>query len=251
MEDVLDRDAFGEENSARRGRSPSARTRRNSTPAREATSERRFNKLIVAMKSLMDVVQNQAATINTWFQKKEAPRRHVSPPSSIPDEEEEPREEDKMEKAPSLRRSHSLRDRGSTHHRSMSHQEHAFVASHSHRAPQGTNPILRRFLEEDVGKIGEQLVIPKPPKPMFTNKSTNEVKNWVLNPLQLNQIFREYSKLDTRLRRDMNFNGYLKIGGWRVVVLMAHTLKAIRGVKRGNYNKILTKCKFQCTMPRR
>lgn len=38
-------------------------------------------------------------------------------------------------------------------------------------------------------------------------------KNRVLGPLELNQIFKDYSMLDPWLRRDVNFNGYLAILG--------------------------------------
>lgn len=45
MDDILDRDTFGEENDAKRGRSPSTR-RRSSTQARESMPERKFNEII-------------------------------------------------------------------------------------------------------------------------------------------------------------------------------------------------------------
>jgi len=57
----------------------------------------------------------------------------------------------------------------------------------------------------------EKPIIPKPPKPMFAKKYGEEVKSRVIGPLELNQIFREYSMLDIGLRRDVNFNGYLEI----------------------------------------
>jgi len=72
---------------------------------------------------------------------------------------------------------------------------------------------LGRYLDEDVGKIGEQPIIPKPSKPMFSKTSGEEVKNRVPGPLELNQSFREYSMLDSGLKRDVNFNGYLEILG--------------------------------------
>lgn len=37
------------------------------------------------------------------------------------------------------------------------------------------------------------------------------MKNRVPYPLELNQIFKEYSMLDLGLKRDVNFNGYLEI----------------------------------------
>lgn len=86
----------------------------------------------------------------------------------------------------SMRRSHSLRDRESTHHGSMDNPEPTFLRSHSHRAPQDTNPLLERCLEEDVGKMGEQHIIPKPSKPMFAKKFGEEMKNRVPSPLELN-----------------------------------------------------------------
>lgn len=144
------------------------------------------------MKNMIEVVQNHMTKFDAWFERKEPPKRNVrssSRPRSIPDVEDDPREEERNEREPSLRRSHSLRDRGSNHHESMSHQEHAFMRSHSYRAPCGTNSILGRFLEEDIGKIGEPPIILRPPKPMFAKRSSSEVKNRVPNPLELNQIF--------------------------------------------------------------
>lgn len=189
MDDIPDKDIFGEENTARRGRSPSAE-RRSSTSITKATLERKFNELISAIHNMTGIMQNKMTAINKFIGSQEAPTRHVSPPHSTPDEEEEPREEDKIEREPSLRRSHNLRDRGSTHHGSLSHQEHACMRSHSHKAPQGINPLLGRFLEEDVGKIGEKPIIPKPSKPMFVRKSANEVKHRIPCPLELNKILR-------------------------------------------------------------
>ena len=87
------------------------------------------------------------------------------------------------------------------------------MRSHSHRVPHGPIPLLGRFLEEDVENIGEPPIIPKPYKPIFSKKSSNEVKNWVPNPLESNQIFRKYSILDSELRKEMNFNSYLDIMG--------------------------------------
>lgn len=65
-------------------------------------------------------------------------------------------EEDRSDREHSLRRSRSLRDRKSTHHGSLGQPKATFLRSHSHRAPQGINPLLRRYLEEDVGRIEEQ-----------------------------------------------------------------------------------------------
>ena len=68
----------------------------------------------------------------------------------------------------------------------MGRLEPTFLRSHSHRASQGTNPLLGRFLDEDVGKIGEKPIIPKSSKPMFAKKSTDEAKNRVFGPRELN-----------------------------------------------------------------
>lgn len=136
MDDVLDRDTFGEDNEAERGRSTSAK-RRSSTRARESMLERKFNELILAIHNMMvamTTMKKQITAINKFVEGQDDLERHMSPPHPTPDEEEEPRE-DKMEKEPSLRRLHNLRDRGSTHHGSLGHQEHAFLRSHSHRAP--------------------------------------------------------------------------------------------------------------------
>lgn len=95
----------------------------------------------------------------------------------------------------------------------MGRIEPTFLRSNSHKTLQETNHILRRFLYEDICKIGEQPIIPKLYKPMFSKNSINEAKKRVPGPLELNQIFREYSMLDLGLRRDMNLNGYLEILG--------------------------------------
>lgn len=212
MNEVPNEGDFGEENEVPRGRTKSAR-RRSPTPARESTPERRFNELISAIHSMTGTIttmQKQLNTVHRHVGGQEAPERHMSPPR--PDEGEEPWV-DKAKRELSLRRSRSLRGKRSTHHGSLDHPEPTFLKSHSHRAPQGTNPLLGMFLDEDVGKIGEQPIIPKSSKPMFAKKSTNEAKNRFPDPLELNQIFKEYSMLDLGLRRDMNFNGYLEILG--------------------------------------
>jgi len=79
--------------------------------------------------------------------------------------------------------------------------------------PQGTNPLLGRHLDEDVGKIREKPIIPNPFKPIFTKKLGEEVKNRDFGPLELNQIFKEYSMVDLVLKKHVNFNGYLDILG--------------------------------------
>lgn len=134
MEDFQDMDPFGKWNSTKRGRSPLSKRRRSPTPAKESMPKRKFNELLLAMRSMTEVMQNQTTKFDAWFIKKEALRRNMRPPCSIPENEEEPIKEDTMERNPSLRRLHSLRDRGSNHHISMSHQEHVFIRSHSHRA---------------------------------------------------------------------------------------------------------------------
>lgn len=191
MNDVPDEDNLGEENEVERGKSTSAR-RRSSTLARESMLERRFNELISAIHSMMGSIttmQKQMKAINKFVGGQEVQERPVIPPHPILDEEEEPREEDKMERESSLRRSCSVIDRGSIHHGSMGCKQRTYLRNHSHKASQGTNPLLGRFLEEDVGKILEQLIIPKLSKPMFAKKSANEAKSRITNPLELNQTF--------------------------------------------------------------
>lgn len=151
--------------------------------------------------------------LNRHMGVREEPKVQVTAPLPIPDDREEPHEEDRVDREPSMRRSHSLRDWESTHHGSMSHLEPTFLRCHSHRAPQGTNPLLGRYLNEDVGRLEEQPIIPKLSRPMFAKKLGDEAKNKVPGPLELNQIFKEYSMLDLGLRRDMNFNNYLEILG--------------------------------------
>lgn len=104
-----------------------------------------------------------------------------------------------------------MRDQESMHHKSMDHLESIFLISQSYKALQGTNLLLGRHLNEDIGKMEEQPIIPNPAKLMFAKKSKNEVKNKVPSPLELNQIFREYLILDPWLKRDINFNVYLEI----------------------------------------
>lgn len=84
----------------------------------------------------------------------------------------------------------------------MGHPEPTFVKSQSHREPHGTNPLLGRYLEEDVGRLGEQPIIPKPSKPMFAKKNGEAIKRETPNPMELNRIFQEYSTLDPEVRRD-------------------------------------------------
>lgn len=95
----------------------------------------------------------------------------------------------------------------------MGRPKATFLRSHSHRAPHNTNPLLGRYLEEDVGRLEKQPIIPKQSKPMFAQRSGEEMRSKVPGPLELNQIFKEYSRLDPRLRRDVNFKGYLEILG--------------------------------------
>jgi len=81
--------------------------------------------------------------------------------------------------------------------------------------------------------MGKQPIIPKPSKPMFTKKFEEKMKNKVLGPLELNQIFREYSMLDLRLKRDVNFNDYLIIIGLKGSSLYGpHTPSSSWGDKR-------------------
>lgn len=54
----------------------------------------------------------------------------------------------------------------------------------------------------------EPLIIPKSSRLIFSKIISNEVRNWVPNPLELNQFFREYFMLDSELRKDMNFNSF-------------------------------------------
>jgi len=70
-----------------RGRSLLAKIR-SSTLVREATSKRNFIELVTPIKIMTNVMQNQMNTINNWFQNKESPRRYVSLPNFIPNEEE-------------------------------------------------------------------------------------------------------------------------------------------------------------------
>lgn len=46
---------------------------------------------------------------------------------------------------------------------------------------------------------------------MFAHNSTEVMKGRVPGPLELNQIFKEYSMLDPGLKRNVYFNGYLEI----------------------------------------
>lgn len=61
----------------------------------------------------------------------------------------------------------------------MGHLENTFIRSQSHREPQGTNPLIGRYLDEDVGRLEEQPIIPKPSKPMFAKKSEEAMKSEV------------------------------------------------------------------------
>lgn len=48
---------------------------------------------------------------------------------------------------------------------------------------------------------------------MFMQRSGEETNGRILTSIDLNQIFKEYSRLDIGLRRDFNFSGYLEILG--------------------------------------
>lgn len=94
----------------------------------------------------------------------------------------------------------------------------------------------------------EQPIIPKPYKPMFMKKFVEKMKNRVHGPLELNQIFKEYSMLDLILRRDVNFNGYLEILGLKGSNSHdLHTPNSSWGI-RGTYNKKSIRCRYICTM---
>lgn len=86
-----------------------------------------------------------------------------------------------------------MRDRESTHHGSMGLSELNFVRSHSYRVLQGTNPILGQYLEEDIGRLEEQPIIPRMSKPMFAQNMREATRNKVLSLVELNQLFQELS----------------------------------------------------------
>lgn len=48
---------------------------------------------------------------------------------------------------------------------------------------------------------------------MFAQKTREATRNKVPSLVELNQLFREYLRLDAGLRRDVNFNGYLELLG--------------------------------------
>jgi len=48
---------------------------------------------------------------------------------------------------------------------------------------------------------------------MFSKKLGEEEKDRVPSPLKFNKIFKKYSMLDSGLKRDVKFNGYLKMLG--------------------------------------
>lgn len=148
-----------------------------------------------------------------------------------------------------MTRSRSLRDRELTHHGSMGCPEATFLRSHSHRAPQGTNHLLGRNLEEDISRMEEKPIIPKPSKPMFVKKSREEAKNRVPGPMELNKIFKEYSMFDPRLRRNVNFKSYLEILGLRGS--SSHGPHTPSTSIKGIYNKRSIRCKYKCMMGRR
>jgi len=63
-----------------------------------------------------------------------------------------------------------------------------------------------------LGRAGNNPLSPNRPSPC-SPRSPKMRQRIVPSPLELNQIFREYSMLDPRLKRDVNFNDYLKILG--------------------------------------
>lgn len=77
------------------------------------------------------------------------------------------------------------------------------------------------------------------------------MKSRVPSPVELNQLCKEYSMLDARLQRDVNFNGYLEHLGLKGNSSMANIMLAIHGKIRKTYNTRSARCKSQCMMVKR
>lgn len=75
--------------------------------------------------------------------------------------------------------------------------------------PQQKSPLLKHYLETNVGGMDDQPIIPRPNKPMFAEKGGEDSKARVPGLLELNKHIRDYNMLHLEVKQDINFNSYL------------------------------------------
>lgn len=77
--------------------------------------------------------------------------------------------------------------------------------------PQQESPLLRRYLEVNVGEAEVRLIIPRPNKPMFAAKGDENPKARVLDPLELDKLHRDNNMLHRHVWWDISFSGNLEL----------------------------------------
>lgn len=117
-----------------------------------------------------------------------------------------------MDGEQSLRRSGSMRDRDSIWG-SREQFVPQFRRSQSQRLPQEESPLLRWYLEANIGEAEERLIILRLSKPMFAPKGSEDLKAKVTGSLELNKLHRDYNMLHIEVRWDISFSGYLELLG--------------------------------------
>lgn len=236
-------DEIGEVESAHGERAGSAK-RRSPTPVRESTPEQRFNELLLTITSMIGAISSMQQQLNRHLGEHLEPKRRITPPlyarenrvafrhtwedketprlarddrgtphlakgdrespRLVRNDRDELSEENREDWEPSMR-SKSLRDRKSMHHGSPIRSKPTFMRSQSYRAQHGTNPLIGRYLEEDMGRLEEQLVIPKPSKPMFVQRSDEETKGKSSWPFGIKPNLQRIFQLGSRAEKICKF----------------------------------------------
>ena len=73
-------------------------------------------------------------------------------------------------------------------------------------------------------------------------------KDRVPRPLGLNWLFKEYSQLDSGLRRDVNFNSYLELLGLQGVAYTGCNMPVVQGMRGEICSTESTRCRSRCLM---
>lgn len=79
--------------------------------------------------------------------------------------------------------------------------------------PQKESPLLKHYLEANIGGRDDQPIVPRPSKPMFAPKGGEVSRSRVSGPLELNKHHQDYNMLHPDVRRDINFSSYLDLLG--------------------------------------
>lgn len=79
--------------------------------------------------------------------------------------------------------------------------------------PQQESPLIKCYLDTNIGGRDDQAIIPKPNKLMFTSKEGEDSRARVPSPLEMNKHHRDYNMLDPDVRQDINFSSYLELLG--------------------------------------